>query len=132
MQLTKSLLHTTDTYIKKLRDAGVATVSDFLSLFPRDHEDKSDVVTKFSLLDIREKQAIECKIELLTSEMTRNKKLLIKAVIEDADGSYAEAIWFNQRQILTRYATGQRVLIYGKPKYEYGRLSFPSPDIEPI
>lgn len=132
MQLTKSLLHTTDTYFKKLRDAGVETVSDFLSLFPRDHEDKSDVVTRFSLLDIREKQAIECKIELLTSETTRNKKLLIKAVIEDGDGSYAEAVWFNQRQILTKFSQGDKVLLYGKPKYEYGRLSFPSPDIENI
>ena len=108
------------------------TVSDFLSLFPRDHEDKSDVVTRFSLLDIREKQAIECKIELLTSETTRNKKLLIKAVIEDGDGSYAEAVWFNQRQILTKFSQGDKVLLYGKPKYEYGRLSFPSPDIENI
>ncbi len=108
------------------------TVSDFLSLFPRDHDDKSEVVARFSLLDIREKQAIECKIELLTSETTRNKKLLIKAVIEDSDGSYAEAVWFNQRQILTKFSQGDTVLLYGKPKYEYGRLSFPSPDIEHI
>lgn len=132
MQLTKALLHTTDMYIKKLKDAGVETVSDFLSIFPRDHEDKSDVITRFSLVDIREKQAIECRIELMTSEMTRNKKLLIKAVIEDSDGSYAEAVWFNQRQILSKFAQGQKVLLYGKPKYEYGRLTFPSPDIEHI
>ncbi len=130
MQLTKALLHTTDAYIKKLSEAGIHTVSDFLHLYPRDIEDKSEVITRFSLVNITEKQAIKCTIELLTSEVTRNKKLLIKAVLTDADGIHAEAVWFNQRLILQRFATGDTVLIYAKPKYEYGRLSFPSAEIE--
>ena len=130
MILTKSLLHTTDIYIKKLREAGIETTSDFLMLFPREYEDKSDVMTQFSLVNITEKQAIKCKIELLTSEMTRNKKLLIKAVLTDSDGIHAEAVWFNQRMILSKFASGDSVLIFGKPKYEYGRLSFPSCEIE--
>ncbi len=130
MQLTKSLLHTTDTYIKKLKEAGIETALDFLSLFPREYEDKSDVMTQFSLVDITEKRAIKCKIELLTNEMTRNKKLLIKAVLTDSDGIHAEAVWFNQRMILSKFASGDTVLIFGKAKYEYGRLSFPSAEIE--
>jgi ATP-dependent DNA helicase RecG len=130
MILTKSLLHTTDVYVKKLREAGIETVRDFLMLFPKEYEDKSDVMTKFSLINIQEKQAIKCTIELLTNEMTRNKKLLIKAVLTDSDGMHAEAVWFNQRLILSKFAKGDTVLIYGKPKYEYGRLSFPSTEIE--
>lgn len=94
MQLTKSLLHTTDSYIKRLSEAGIETVFDLLSYFPRDIEDKSEVCERFSELSIREKQVVKCKIELLNSETTRNKKLLIKAVLVDKDGSYAEAIWF--------------------------------------
>ena len=130
MLLTKSLLHTTDVYIKKLKEAGIETVKDFLMLFPREYEDKSDVMTQFSLIDITQKQAIKCTIELLTNEMTRNKKLLIKAVLTDSDGIHAEAVWFNQRMILSKFASGDSVLIFGKPKYEYGRLSFPSCEIE--
>jgi ATP-dependent DNA helicase RecG len=130
MILTKSLLHTTDVYVKKLRETGIETVKDFLMLFPKDYEDKSDVMTQFSLLDITEKQAIKCTIELLTSEMTRNKKLLIKAVLTDSRGSHVEAVWFNQRLILSKFSKGDTVLIFGKPKYEYGRLSFPSCEIE--
>ncbi len=130
MQLTKSLLHTTDIYIKKLNEAGILTISDFIHLFPKDYEDKSDVGTKFSLLNIQEKQAVKCTIELLTNEMTRNKKLLIKAILTDSDEMHAEAVWFNQRQILQKFTPGDSVLIFGKPKYEYGRLSFPSCEIE--
>lgn len=82
------------------------------------------------MLSIQEKQAIKCTIELLTNEMTRNKKLLIKAVLTDSDGMHAEAVWFNQRQILQKFSPWDTILLYGKPKYEYGRLSFPSPEIE--
>jgi ATP-dependent DNA helicase RecG len=130
MFLTKSLIHTTDAYIKRLHEAGIETVSDLLLYFPRDIEDKSDVATRFSSLNITEKQVIKCKIELLTSETTRNKKLLIKAVLSDADGSHAEAVWFNRKFLLQQFSAGDEVLIYGLPKYEYGRLSFPSCEIE--
>jgi len=132
MQLTKSLLHTTDAYIKRLREAGIESVSDLLSYFPRDIEDKSDVCERFSEVSIREKQVIKCKIELITSETTRNKKLLIKAVIVDQDGSYAEAIWFNRKFLLQQFASGDMVIIYGMAKYEYGRLTFPSCEIEHV
>lgn len=32
--------------------------------------------------------------------------------------------------MLQKFHAGDSVKIYGKPKYEYGKLSFPSPDIE--
>lgn len=130
MFLTKSLLHTTDLYIKKLKEVWIETVFDLLSYFPKDIEDKSEVCKQFSHLNIKEKQVVECKIELLTSETTRNKKLLIKAVLVDADGSYAEAVWFNRRFLLQQFQSGDIVLIYGQPKYEYGKLSFPNTEIE--
>lgn len=104
MQITKSLLHTTDAYIKKLREAGIESVTDFLSLFPRGYEDKSEVIEQFSLLNVQEKQVVKCKIELLTEEQTRNKKLLIKAVLTDRDGIHAEAVWWNRRMLLTQYS----------------------------
>lgn len=130
MFLTKSLLHTTDTYVKKLREAGIETVRDFLSLFPRGIEDKSDMIEDFSMVNIREKQAIKCRIELITEESTRNKKLLIKAVLTDKSGFHAEAVWWNRRMLLTQYRPGDTVIIYGQAKYEYGRLSWNSADIE--
>ena len=130
MQLTKTLLHTTDSYIKKLADADIKTTEDFIGLFPRDLEDKSDLLTQFAKINIKEKQTIKCKIELLTSEYTRNKKQLIKAVLVDSDGNYSEAVWFNRKFLLQKFASGDEVIIFGLPKYEYGKLSFPSPEIE--
>lgn len=132
MQLTKTLLHTTDVYIKKLAEAGIHTVEDFCLLLPKDFEDKSEVNTCFSNVNIQEKQVVQCTIELLTEEKTRNKKLLTKAVLTDSQGFHSEAVWFNRRMIANQFHTGDTVLIFWKPKYEYGRLSFPSPEIEHI
>ncbi len=129
-KLNKTLLHTTDKYIKSLADAGVTTIADFLELFPKNLEDKSDLLTRFSQINIKEKQTIKCKIELLTSEYTRNKKQLIKAVLVDIDGNYSEAVWFNRKFLLQKFTSGDEVIIFGLPKYEYGKLSFPNAEIE--
>jgi RecG-like helicase len=95
MQLTKQLLHTTDAYIKKLADAGILTAQDFLQLYPKSIEDRNAQGSRFSQLDIRSKVAIEVEIISLTTEMTRNKKHLTKAVVADVDGLYAHAFHKN-------------------------------------
>ncbi len=112
MQLTKTLLHTTDVYIKKLAEAGIHTIEDFCLLLPRDFEDKSEVNTCFSHVNIQEKQVVQCTIELLTEEKTRNKKLLTKAVLTDSQGFHSEAVWFNRRMIANQFHTGDTVLIF--------------------
>lgn len=85
---------------------------------------------QFTRVNIAEKQTIKCTIELLTSEYTRNKKQLIKAVLVDKDGNYSEAVWFNRKFLLQKFAAGDTVIIFGQPKYEYGKLSFPNAEIE--
>ena len=112
MQLTKTLLHTTDVYIKKLAEAGIHTIEDFCLLLPRDFEDKSEVNTCFSHVNIQEKQVVQCTIELLTEEKTRNKKLLTKAVLTDSQGFHSEAVWFNRRMIANQFHT---VILSGVP-----------------
>lgn len=132
MNLSKSLLHTTDAYIRKLHEVGIDTVEDFLALFPRDAEDTSDVITRFIEINVTEKQTIRGKIETLSEERTRNGKFLIKAILSDADGNTVECVWFGRRMIMTQFRIGDEVIIFGKPKYEYGRLSFVSADIEHV
>jgi RecG-like helicase len=62
--LTKSILRTTDNYIKALDKAGFKTVGDALAHYPRDYEDRTDVLKSFSLLNIKEKNT--CLVTLLS------------------------------------------------------------------
>ncbi len=128
--LTKTLLHTTDAYIKRLQKGGISTVEDLIGYYPRTYKDKSDVLEYFSFVNIKEPNTLRVKIESITTERTRNNKELSKAVLCDKGGFLSEAVWFNRKFMLQRFHTGDTVKIYGKPKYEYGKLSFPSPDIE--
>jgi len=62
--LTKSILRTTDNYINALNKAGFKTVQDMLGHYPRDYEDRTEVLKSFSLLNIKEKNT--CLVKLLS------------------------------------------------------------------
>ena len=130
--LTKSLLHTTDKYINAFAKGWVTTVSDLLFHYPRDYEDRTNVLEEFSLLNIKEKNTILVKLINVSSQRTRNNKILTKAVIEDKHWILSEAVWFNrkylQNQLVVREWT--QVLLSWKVKYEYWKLSFMSPELE--
>ncbi len=130
MLLTASLLRTTESYIKKLRGAGIATVSDLLEHYPRTYRDKTDILEYLSLMDIRAPATVRVRIEAVTTEMTRNKKQLTKVVVSDRGGYRCEAVWWGRNYLLSQYRVGDEVILYGKPKYEYGKLSFSGAEIE--
>lgn len=131
-KLTKSLLHTTDNYIKWLEKAGISTVWHLLRQFPREYDDRTSVLDTFSLINIKEKNTILVKLLSITSQKTANNKLLTKAVLEDKNWFLAEAVWFNRKFLTTQLQpyVQKKVLVTWKVKYAFGKVSFSSPDIE--
>ncbi len=127
--LDKRLLKTTDAHVRKLADAGIRTAADLLSHYPRALENRSDVLSSFSFVNLKEKNAVRATVETIASERTRNGKTLVKVVLKDVHGYLTEAVYFNRPYFLSKFRPGDRVTVFGKPKYEYGKLSFPSPEI---
>lgn len=132
MQLTKNLLRTTDTYIKKLAKAGIVTVEDFLNNYPKDIEDRSNLIEYFSYVNLKEDNTIKATIETITEETTKNKKFLVKIILKDKWWFLCESVFFNNRFISHQFKAWDTVVIFGKPKYDYGKLSFTSPEIDYI
>lgn len=131
-QLTKTLLHTTDNYIKSIQKWWLQTVKDLLMFFPRDYEDRTNILESFSYINVKEKNTILLTLVSLDTQKTGNGKILTKAVVEDKNGFLSECVWFNRQFLqkqLQRYV-GKEVLVNGKVKYEFGKLSFISPEIE--
>jgi len=128
--LTKQLLHTTDVYIKKLAKAGVSTVEEMIGHYPRTYENRTNILEHFSFVNIKEKNSVIAVIESIAQERTRNGKQLIKAILRDKSDFLCEAVWFNRQFLLRQYHSGDKVVIFGQPKYDYGKLSFLSPDID--
>lgn len=132
MLLTAKLLHTTDAYIKSLEKSGVKTVYDMINHYPRDYEDRTNVLDSFSYINLKEKNTILVTLLTIDTTRTANNKLLTKAVFEDKNWFLAEGVWFN-RQYLGRQlklSEGKKVLVSGKVKYDYWKLVFNSADVE--
>jgi len=115
-KLTKSILHTTDNYIKALEKAGILTVGDLLNHFPRDYEDRTNVLNSFSLINIKEKNTILVKLLTITSQKTGN----------------SEAVWFNRKFLANQLASfsWRKVLVSWKVKYAFWKVTFQSPEVE--
>jgi ATP-dependent DNA helicase RecG len=131
-KLTKSILHSTDNYIKALVKAGILTVWDLLRQFPREYDDRTSVLDSFSLINIKEKNTILVKLLSITSQKTANNKLLSKAVLEDANWFLAEAVWFNRKYLTTQLQPyiQKKIIVTWKVKYAFGKVSFTSPETE--
>ena len=131
-KLTKTLLHTTDKYIDALNKWGIITVYDFLKHFPRDYDDRTNVLDTFSLINIKDKNTILVKLLSIDTKKTSNNKILTKAIIEDKNWFLSECVWFNRKYLASQLMriTGSKILISWKVKYDYWKLSFNSPEVE--
>ena len=131
-KLTKSILHTTDNYIKALTKAGILTIWDLLRQFPREYDDRTSVLDSFSLINIKEKNTILVKLLSISTQKTANNKLLSKAVLEDANWFLAEAVWFNRKFLTTQLQpfVQKKIIVTWKVKYAFWKVSFTSPETE--
>lgn len=132
MQLTKSLLHTTDNYIKALEKVWIVKVQDLINHYPRDYEDRTNVLDTFSYINLKEKNTILVTLISLDTTRTWNGKILTKAVLEDKSWFMAEAVWFNKKYFGANVlaAKWKKILISWKVKYDFWKVTFVSPDIE--
>ena len=131
-KLNKTLLRTTDNYIKALEKGGILTVSDLLNHFPRDYDDRTNVLDNFSLLNIKEKNTILVKLLSINSQKTWNNKLLTKAVLEDKNGFLSEAVWFNRKYLANQLKNfeNKKIIVSWKVKYAFWKVTFQSPEVE--
>jgi hypothetical protein len=70
--------------------------------FPRDFDDRTQVLDNFSLINIKEKNTILVKLVSINNQKTANNKLLTKAILEDKNGFLSEAVWFNRKYLSTQ------------------------------
>lgn len=103
-----------------------------LKFFPRDYEDRTQVLDTFSLINLKEKNTILVTLISIDTTRTSWNKLLTKAIIEDKNGFLAEAVWFNRKYLASQLKmyVWKKILLSGKVKYNYGKVSFNSPDPE--
>ena len=131
-KLSKTLLRTTENYIKALEKWWIITIADLLNHFPRDYDDRTNVLDNFSLLNVKEKNTVLVKLLSISSQKTWNNKLLTKAVLEDKNWFLSEAVWFNRKYLSTQLKSfeNKKIIISWKVKYSFWKVTFQSPETE--
>ncbi len=123
-------LSTKKEYIFALAEMGVKTVEDLLLYFPRAYEDLSEFK---GLHEAKDGETITTKgflqgIKLIPTKNRRMK--LVKAMFYDQAGYESEVVWFNQPHLIRTLPMDKEVVVSGKVKLNYGKITLQSPVVE--
>lgn len=128
-----SLKGISDAHAKRLSKLGVDTIDDLLHLFPRRYDDFSNLKT-ISQLSYGEEVTLLGTIRETSSRNLRGRgssKSITTSILYDGTGSI-EATWFNQPYLTKRLKAGRQIAVSGLVGEFGGRLTFSSPEWEPL
>ncbi|CAN5608162.1 hypothetical protein BH18VER1_BH18VER1_08180 [soil metagenome] len=118
-----------------LRRLGIETVEDLLTHFPRRHEDRR----QFGTFPRDESETAICICGEVTKTSVRRFggwKKIFEATIEESDSNALSQPlvlrWFNLHYVQKMIATGQRLVVFGKPRLRGQRICMEHPEFEVI
>jgi ATP-dependent DNA helicase RecG len=118
--------------VKILEENGFARVRDLLFFFPYRYEDRRHPTRIIDLgQHFEEPVLVRGRVMSANAKISPRKRMsLFEAAIEDGSGA-VKLIWFNQPYLKDQISRGDRISIYGTPKFSsYGQLVIESPDWE--
>jgi RecG-like helicase/REP element-mobilizing transposase RayT len=121
--------------ILALRRLGIETLVDLLTHFPRRHEDRSE----FPCFPREETDVPVCLCgEVIKTSLRRFggwKKIFEATLQEPHANALSEPLvcrWFNLHYVQKMIATGQRIVVFGKPRLRGKRICMDHPEFEVI
>src|SRR6266705_1628066 len=118
-----------------LRRLGIETVEDLLTHFPRRHEDRAE----FPQFPREESDVPICLCGEVTKTSLRRfggwKKIFEATLEESHPNALSEPLvcrWFNLHYVQKMIATGQRLVVFGKPRLRGKRICMDHPEFEVI
>jgi RecG-like helicase/REP element-mobilizing transposase RayT len=121
--------------ILALRRLGIETVEDLLTHFPRRHEDR----TEFPRFPREESDVPVCLCGEVTKTSLRRfggwKKIFEATLQESHANALSEPLvcrWFNLHYVQKMIMTGQRIVVFGKPRLRGKRICMDHPEFEVI
>jgi ATP-dependent DNA helicase RecG len=118
------------TQSRRLARLGVHTVRDMVYFFPRRYDDFSTLKT-INQLEYGEEVTVMGRVENVSTRRTRSGKIIVRAVLDDGSG-VIEATWFNQPHLGRQLKPTRQVVVSGRVDEFLGRLTFQSPEWEPL
>ncbi len=118
---------------RQLERFGLATVEDLLTHFPRRYEDR----TRFDHFPQQESETPVCVCGIVAKTAVKRlpgwKKLFEITLEEEAAHALSEPLvcrWFNAHFVQKMIATGQRLVVFGRPKLRGKKMCIDHPEFE--
>lgn len=113
----------------------INTLKDFLSYFPKAHEDRQSIAASFTDQPLLGDSSIKQKVRVLVTDkkvtILRSKKRVYEIYFQDEQGIYWKASyrwsWYQFQNI----EKNQRYVVIGKPKMIKNKITFSSPEFVP-
>jgi ATP-dependent DNA helicase RecG len=123
-----NVLRTTKRHLGKLQDLGVKTVKDFLLYFPRTYNDSTQYT---KIIDLRTDQVNVIYGSLTNLFVTKTKygKKITRGIFADDTGA-VEVVWFNQPHLARMLPRKMPLILSGKAKFSFGKISLQNPSYE--
>lgn len=115
---------------RKLNKLGIYTVEDLIEYYPRDYEDRSQLVP-FSELSIGMTNSFRATISSAPQVM-RFKNITVTRVQLTDGVDYISCVWFNQPYLKNSLAVGDEYFFTGKVNEKYGKIQVEAPEMEKI
>lgn len=115
---------------KKLSKLNIYNVKDLIEHFPRDYEDRSEIVP-LSDIKINEENTFRGKVKGIPEDIRVKNLRIVRARIEDTTGGVT-AVWYNQPYMKKAFKEGAEYIFTGKAVRKYNKIEVQSPEFEII
>ena len=112
--------------LEKLESAGLRTIGDILSFFPRKYEDFASF-TKLGEIQPG-KVLFRARTEKVSLRRVRRGMTLVEAILTDGEEK-VKAIWFNQPYRVSQLQSGDEFYFSGDFEFQYNRYQITNPRV---
>ena len=114
--------------VKLLNKIGIFTLKDLITYYPRTYEDRSKPKNLYECQNGEEVfvRAIACS---RLSDIRLRGRTMQKLLIRDETAT-AEAMWFNQSYLKSKFEQGKEYGFYGRVSKKYGKIELMSPQFD--
>ncbi|HRX63731.1 MAG TPA: ATP-dependent DNA helicase RecG [Candidatus Absconditabacterales bacterium] len=127
----KTDLKTTPRYVNILQKNGIETLRDFLQYFPRDYEDRENII-KLDQINLQDKMSISVKGFITEKKFfQRGRKKIYDIRFRDENGDMGQISIYNASFLASKLQLSTWYVITGKPSFRFGRFVFSNPQVTP-
>lgn len=127
----KKVLKTNDRYIKILKDNWIDSLKEFLQYFPRDYENRQNMVT---LDQIKVWDKISYSIKWFVTKKSffqAGARKIFNISFHDENGQIWQITIYNSAFLASKISLNKWYIIVWKPSFKFWKISFGNPELIP-